>query len=102
MGHLEKLIMFIVATNVDASRPPERRRTGTQTTHAKMPMPVFLVARINSEKPQWTGLRVLIFANYLYTFQGQRNAISEFLMTSVRQSIITSCTSQWGKSEEIQ
>ena len=29
--------MFIVASNVVASRPPERRPTGTPTTRAKIP-----------------------------------------------------------------
>ena len=31
---LKKIIMFIVATNVIASRPPEHRPTGTPTAHA--------------------------------------------------------------------
>ena len=31
----EKEIMFIVATNVIVSRPPERRQTGTPTARAK-------------------------------------------------------------------
>ena len=33
---LKKIIMFIVATNVIASRPPERRPTGTPHARAKM------------------------------------------------------------------
>ena len=31
-----KIMAFIVATNVVASRPPERRPTGTPTARAKM------------------------------------------------------------------
>ena len=33
---LKKLMMFIVATNIIASRPPERRPTGTPHARAKM------------------------------------------------------------------
>ena len=33
----KKIMTFLVATNVVASRPPERRPTGTPTARAKMP-----------------------------------------------------------------
>ena len=57
----EKIMTFIAANNVVASRPPERRRTGTPHSHAKIM--AFLVATMSlpavyrPNKDYWNAAR---------------------------------------------
>ena len=68
-----KIITIIVATNVIASQPPERRRTGTPHAHAKIM--AFLVAtkslpavdRLNADR--WNAARscqLALFSSCIY------------------------------------